>query len=59
MCLDKGVKLVYLLPYSADLDPIKEFFTELNAFIRRHWQSYVEAPGQGFDSFDTKPSPED
>lgn len=36
MCLDMGVKLVYLPPYSPDLNPIKEFFAELKAFIQRH-----------------------
>lgn len=51
MCLDKGVILVYLPPYSPDLNPIEEFFVELKAFIRRHWQSYADDPDQGFDSF--------
>ena len=51
MCFDKGVKLVYLPPYSPDLNPIEEFFAELKAFIRRHWQSYAENPDQGFDYF--------
>ena len=30
-----GVKLVYLPPYSPNLNPIKEFFRELKAFIWR------------------------
>lgn len=51
MCLGKGVKLVYLPPYSPDLNPIEEFFAELKAFIRRHWQSYADNPDQGFDNF--------
>ena len=37
-CYDAGVKLVYLPPYSPDLNPIEAFFTELKAFIKRHWQ---------------------
>jgi transposase len=37
MCLEAGVKLVYLSPYSPDLDPIDEFFAELKAFIQRNW----------------------
>ncbi|KAJ5207221.1 hypothetical protein N7491_002149 [Penicillium cf. griseofulvum] len=28
----------------------RAFFAELKAFIRRHWQSYAENPGQIFDS---------
>lgn len=51
MCSEAGVKLVYLPPYSPDLNPIEEFFAELKAFIRRHWQSYEDNPDQGFDNF--------
>jgi transposase len=35
MCYDTSLKLVYLLPYSPNLNPIKEFFAELKAFIKR------------------------
>jgi transposase len=51
MCSEAGVKLVYLPPYSPDLNPIEEFFAELKAFIRRNWQSYEGNPDQGFDTF--------
>lgn len=51
MCYKAGVKLVYLPPYSPDLNPIEEFFAELKAFIKREWRSYEENPGQGFNSF--------
>jgi transposase len=51
MCDDKGVKLMYLPPYSPDLNPIEEFFAKLKAFIRRHWDLYEINPEQGFDSF--------
>lgn len=51
MCLEAGVKLVYLPPYSPDLNPIEEFFAELKAFIQRHWQSFEENPDQGFSTF--------
>jgi transposase len=50
MCSKAGVKLVYLPLYSPDLNPIKEFFTKLKAFIWRYWQSYKDNPGQGFDT---------
>ena len=46
MCSEAGVKLVYLPPYSPDLNPIEESFTELRAFIRRKWQSYEANPDQ-------------
>lgn len=51
LCSQARVHLVYLPPYSPDLNPIEEFFSELKAFIRRHWQSYEEHPAQGFDFF--------
>jgi len=36
MCDLAGVKLVYLPPYSPDLNPIEEFFSELKAFIKKN-----------------------
>jgi transposase len=36
MCADAGVKLMYLLPYSPNLNLIKEFFAKLKAFIKRN-----------------------
>jgi transposase len=36
MCYEAGVKLVYLPPYSPDLNPIEEFFAKLKAFIRQN-----------------------
>lgn len=51
MCSDAGVKLVYLPPYSPDLNPIEEFFSELKAFIKRKWAWYEEDPEQGFGAF--------
>lgn len=35
LCEDAGVKLIFLLPYSPDLNPIEEFFAELKGFIKR------------------------
>lgn len=46
ICSEAGVKLVYLPPYSPDLNPIEKFFAELKAFFRRCWQSYEENPDQ-------------
>ena len=51
MCSAAGVKLVYLPPYSPDLNPIEEFFAELKAFIKRRWLSYAQSPDQGFNTF--------
>ena len=38
LCAEAGVILMYLPPYSPDLNPIEEFFAELKAFIRRNWR---------------------
>lgn len=40
LCSNAGVKLLYLPPYSPDLNPIEEFFAELKAFVRRNWQNH-------------------
>jgi transposase len=51
LCAEAGVKLLYLPPYSPDLNPIEEFFAELKAFIKRSWQSYADVPQQDFAAF--------
>jgi transposase len=51
MCADAGVKLIYLPPYSPDLNPIEEFFAELKSFIKRNWSYYEVDPDQGFDVY--------
>jgi transposase len=51
ICHNAGVKLVYLPPYSPNLNPIEEFFAELKAFIKRSWHNYEENPQQGFNKF--------
>ena len=51
MCTAVGVKLLYLLPYSPDLNPIEEFFAELKMFIKRSWSIYEQNPTQEFSDF--------
>jgi transposase len=51
LCSEAGVKLVYLPPYSPDLNPIEEFFGVLKTFIRKRWHEYEENPQQGFKAF--------
>lgn len=51
LCAEAGVKLLYLPPYSPDLNPIEEFFVELKAFIKRNWQNYAGLPQQDFGQF--------
>jgi transposase len=51
MCRDAGVKLLYLPPYSPDLNPIEEFFAELKAFTKKQWHEYESSPHQDFGAF--------
>ena len=51
MCRDAGVKLLYLPPYSLDLNPIEEFFTELKAFIKKQWHEYASSLHKDFRAF--------
>lgn len=51
LCEEAGVKLLYLPPYSPDLNPIEEFFAELKAFVRRNWHCYSNSPDQDFETF--------
>lgn len=51
MCADAGVKLMYLPPYSCDLNPIELFFARLKKDIRRHYKSYWGAQYDDFGAF--------
>jgi transposase len=51
MCIDADVKLVYLPPYSPDLNSIEEFFSELKAFIKKQWHEYEKNLNQDFGMF--------
>jgi len=51
LCDDAGVKLVFLPPYSPDLNPIEEFFAQLKKFIKRHWRYYAKNSQQKFGPF--------
>jgi len=51
MCYNAKVKLLYLLPYSLNLNPIKEFFAKLKAFIKQNWHIYKSNLEQGFGNF--------
>lgn len=51
MCFEAGVRLLYLPPYSPDLNPIEEFFSELKSYIKRNWKLYEAQPDHGFDTF--------
>jgi transposase len=42
LCYEAGVKIVYLPPYSLDLNPIEEFFAKLKAFIKKNWQAFED-----------------
>jgi transposase len=37
---DAQCKLIFLPPYSPDLNPIEQAFSSIKAFLRRHWQDF-------------------
>jgi hypothetical protein len=43
----RGVKLLYLPPYSPDFNPIEEAFAFLKAFIRKHGLRFCTAAASG------------
>lgn len=47
LCDEAGVILHFLSPYSPDLNPIEELFSQLKAFIRRHWRQQAH----NYDNF--------
>jgi transposase len=51
MYIKAGVKLLYLPPYSLDLNPIKELFAELKVFIKKQWHDYEDNLCQDFKLF--------
>lgn len=47
LCDEAGVMLFFSSPYSPDLNPIEELFSQLKAFVRRHWRKQAH----NFDNF--------
>lgn len=50
-CACVGVKVVYLPPYSPDLNAIEEFFAELKAFVKKHFMVFEDDATFEFESF--------
>ena len=48
MCANAGVKLIYLLPYSPDLNSIEETFVQLKVWFKKN---YKLANDMAFDEF--------
>lgn len=51
LCEDAGVVLLYLPPYSPDLNPIEEFFGELKRYIQEVWNDYEDLIKTDFGAF--------
>ena len=49
-----GVRIEYLPPYSPDLNPIEEAFSQIKHFIRRNHDYYAASMGDGilFDMYE-------
>ena len=48
VCENAGVKLIYLPPYSPDLNPIKEVFAQLKAWFKKNYKLVND---MAFDEF--------
>jgi len=48
VCKNAGIKLIYLPPYSPDLNPIEEAFAQLKAWFKKN---YKLANNIAFDEF--------
>lgn len=51
LCDDAGVVLLYLPPYSPDLNPIEEFFGELKRYIQEVWDEFEDLIKEDFAAF--------
>lgn len=51
LCAAAGVKLIFLAPYSPDLNPIELFFGRLKKFIQRHWIEHEDTRYSDFGGF--------
>lgn len=51
LCDDAGVVLLYLPPYSPDLNPIEEFFGELKRNIQEVWDEFEDLVKDDFAAF--------
>ncbi|GKU10161.1 unnamed protein product [Fusarium langsethiae] len=51
MCVEAGVELLYLPPYSPDFNPIEEYFAELKNFIKKPGPELSELFKKDFQAF--------
>ncbi|KAF4547005.1 Hypothetical protein D9617_72g012010 [Elsinoe fawcettii] len=51
LCEQAGVKLIYLPPYSPDVNPIEEFFGQLKVTVRRHWDLWQSSVYVAFKDY--------
>ncbi len=51
MCAEAGVRLLFLAPYSPDMNPIEEFFAELKTFMRKERHNHIELYEEDFEAF--------
>lgn len=47
--LPKGVRIIFLPPYSPDLNPIEEAISKIKAWIRRNYDLFSPGDGMLFD----------
>jgi transposase len=51
MCAEAGLRLIYLAPYSPDMNPIEEFFAEVKTYMRREQCNHIKLYENDFNAF--------
>lgn len=51
MCVDGGVRLLKLAPYSLDMNLIEELFAEIKTYIKQERYSHAELFQRDFETF--------
>ncbi|GAB1319494.1 hypothetical protein MFIFM68171_09704 [Madurella fahalii] len=51
MCVEAGVRLLKLAPYSPDMNPIEEFFADIKAYIKQQRHNYADLFEKNFETF--------
>ena len=41
LCEEAGVKLIPLVPYSPDTNPIEELFAEVKDYVKNRWDKHI------------------
>ena len=51
MCVNAGVRLLKLAPYSPDMNPIEELFAEIKTYLKQQRHNYADLFEKDFETF--------